>query len=229
MRSVILTRPRHQAEEFATLIRQRFDAEVHCCPLIEIEYHPSDWPSDIGGVILTSANAVRSVAPRPGMTALCVGDATADAARNAGFDALSADGTADHLARMMLGDPALMQIAWFYPHGAHVVGSLVADLTNAGVKVQSTVSYKQVERAWSEAERETALRGDNLFPVFSPNAARVLSVALKGVSLPKARFLAISAQAAERLVEDWVGQIAVAAHPSREAMLDLIGEEQEQP
>ena len=227
MRSVILTRPIDQAEAFAAHLRKRFLAEVHCCPLIEIETQMTEWPEGIEGVIFTSANAVKTVEPMSGRMALCVGNSTAEVARDAGFDAVSADGSAKDVFDLLIGDEKLRAMSWFYPHGAHVSGDLVGRLVATEVQVADVITYQQVVRNWTAAERNLALNTDAVLPVFSPNGARKL-ISEIGANAPKGvGFVAISPQVGEIIAAEFGSCVRVAERPTRDAMLAAIGEELE--
>lgn len=90
MRQVLVLRPEPGAS--ATVAKAReYSLEASAVPLFEIK--PVKWdapePSNFDGVLLTSANAVRQAGERlsgyRGLQAYAVGEATATAAREAGF------------------------------------------------------------------------------------------------------------------------------------------------
>ncbi|HEY4070955.1 MAG TPA: uroporphyrinogen-III synthase [Sphingomicrobium sp.] len=103
MRRVLVLRP--QSGAGATVKRARdLGLEAVAVPLFEIE--PVAWEapeaSGFDGLLLTSANAVRQggaqIEKLRGLPVYAVGDATAEAARNAGFDvAASGDDGVDRL------------------------------------------------------------------------------------------------------------------------------------
>jgi len=107
MRQLLLLRPEPGLSASADRARQ-LGLEVIACPLFRIEpvaWHAPD-PANYDALLLTSANAVRFGGP--GLDALktlpahAVGEATADAARKAGFDVASVGGgnVADLLASL---------------------------------------------------------------------------------------------------------------------------------
>lgn len=90
MRRLLVVRPEPGAT--ATLEKARAKGlDAAAVPLFEV--HALDWeapePSNFDGILLTSANAVRQAGEKlkkyRGLQAYAVGDATADAAREAGF------------------------------------------------------------------------------------------------------------------------------------------------
>lgn len=103
MTRVLVLRPEPGAS--ATVERaRRLGLDAIAVPLFEIE--PVDWdtpdPLEFDGLLLTSANAVRfggeQMKDLLGLSAYAVGEATAEAARNAGFEvAVSGDSGVDAL------------------------------------------------------------------------------------------------------------------------------------
>ncbi len=106
----LVTRPREQADELAAALSAR-GIEPVLEPLIEIRLKDdgarvlAPLLEVAGGLLFTSANGVRAFATfsmRRDLPALAVGDATADAARDAGFaDVASAGGTVADLALLV--------------------------------------------------------------------------------------------------------------------------------
>ena len=97
---VLVTRPEDDARRLVALLADR-GIEVVSAPLLHIDLLTGD-DLDLNGVqalLFTSANGVRSFGTRSGerdIPALCVGDATAREARDAGFtDVRSAGGDVD--------------------------------------------------------------------------------------------------------------------------------------
>jgi len=95
------------------------------CPLFQIE--PLPWaapdPAQFDGLLLTSANALRhggaELARLAALDVLAVGQATADAARAAGFRVvMTGDGGADALLESVPGDRRLLHLAGADHHRA---------------------------------------------------------------------------------------------------------------
>ncbi|WP_168770482.1 uroporphyrinogen-III synthase [Flavimaricola marinus] len=146
-------------------------------PLIAIE--PVDPTIEVmpAGLILTSAHGVdaarRAGLPK-GMTAWCVGDRTAEAARVAGFDPISAKGDSSALIRMILDrrpEGPLLHL-----HGAHKTGDVVEGLTAAGVSCYGRVGYRQASVPLTQQAR-FALSADKplVLPLFSPRTVSILA------------------------------------------------------
>jgi uroporphyrinogen-III synthase len=143
---VAVTRAPPQAEATAMRLRM-LGYEPVLAPLLTIERLSFDTNvDDVQALLFTSANGVAAFAAASearDVPALCVGDATAAAAREAGFRAaLSADGDAAALAALAQDklDPRggrLVHIA-----GAHVAGDLVGLLAGAGFDVERRIAYE---------------------------------------------------------------------------------------
>jgi len=130
----------------ARLAERGVDAVIE--PLIEIVERPSALP-DLAGVqaiLCTSANGARALARASGERGLpvfAVGDATATAARAAGFGAVeSAGGDVDDLARLVARRlrPAAGKL--LHVAGSDVAGDLAGALGAAGFTVERAVLYE---------------------------------------------------------------------------------------
>ena len=106
---LVVTRPEPDASRTAALLRARGHT-VDVAPLLRLELiaeadlGAGPW----GGIVITSANALRAIAAHPRKAELlalplfAVGRRSADAAQAAGFaEVLSADGDATDLARLV--------------------------------------------------------------------------------------------------------------------------------
>lgn len=161
---LLLTRPAPLSRRFAGQIAD-LGLEVLISPIMRIVpvAHDPMVLEQAKGMVLTSVNAVPAVGQGRGRPAICVGPATAEAARNAGFDVTVGPGDAD---RMM---PMLQDLgpAWVHPHGTHVARALPV----TGITV-----YDQVAQDLNAAAIE-ALAGDRcvLLPLFSPRSAQILA------------------------------------------------------
>lgn len=148
MLRVAITRAQPEAERTAERVRAR-GAEAVVAPLLTIV--PCGYDTNTEGaqaIIFTSTNGVRAFPDVRGARdriVLTVGDATADAARAAGFsDVRSADGDVSALAALAKAtlDPAkgkLIHIA-----GDHVAGDLGGELRTAGFSVERRLAYASV-------------------------------------------------------------------------------------
>lgn len=177
---VMITRPVEDAVPLAAELRERgIDSLI--VPLMTIRYRPGP-PLDLIGVqalLVTSANGVRAFAarnPERDRLVCAVGQATAQAARDAGFLRIgTAAGDVGSLADMVRrtlnpAGGALLHIA-----GSILAGDLAGALGNAGFRCRREVLYDalKVERLPEDAVtqmREGALDGVILY---SPRTARI--------------------------------------------------------
>jgi uroporphyrinogen-III synthase len=239
---VLVTRPRGESELFAvTLAMRGHDAIL--APLIDIV--PVEGASvdlaGVQGVLFTSANGVRAFAQAEsarGLPAFCVGDATAAAARAAGFARVeSAAGDVEALAalvrdRLNPADGALVHAA-----GTVVAGDLGGTLGAAGFEVRRVQLYRAETAHGLPAEAADGLRAGQIDVVafFSPRTAqtfaRLVQAAGLGDSLKSADALALAPGTLVLLREEGCAfRRAVAAdQPSEAALLDALDRLAQEP
>ncbi|MCF6272611.1 MAG: uroporphyrinogen-III synthase [Rhodobacteraceae bacterium] len=164
MNRLLLTRARPQAEAFAADMRGRTGLVPLLSPMLEMQ----DIPVKIGlegiaALAFTSRNGVSAFVRRSDhrLPAYCVGEATADLARQHGFETITAAGNIAALLEILPPTGVL------HLHGKHVTGSLGQ---------QALAIYDQVARPLS-SEAEMALRGGNIAAValFSPRSAQLFA------------------------------------------------------
>ena len=227
---VLLTRPEPRSREIAALLGAE-GIEALIWPLTRVSFRetPLEPPAGTEALLFTSANGVRAFAAlsaRRDLPALCVGDATAEAARAAGFaDVRSAAGDAAALARLAL---ASGYRRFFHPRGARVAGDLAGTLGAAGCSLAAEVVYRTEEADPPPPEVAAALRAGtvDLVTVWSPANARILARRLAELTAPLggSTLLAISEAAAAPLAGAGFGRVLIAPTPSRQAMLAAIRE-----
>ncbi len=184
-------------------------------------------PFATGGLLFTSANAVRALAAlteRRDLPALCVGKATAEAARKAGFrDCFPADGDARALAELARRSGIR---EFFHPRGRDAAGDLKGWLAKTGQRVTEAVLYQAEETGAAPAPVTAALaRGAvGLVTVWSRRASAIFArhLASTGARLDNTALLAISAAAAEPLEASGFHRILLAETPNAAAMLAAI-------
>lgn len=224
--TILLTRAEDAAAEFAGRLRAEFSCGVNIVlsPLMRIE-HISDQPADHNGfasVIFTSRNAVRAFAARTtrrDWPCYCAGDATATAAMQAGFRAISANGTARDLATLLMrdkpGTPCL------YARGDHVASDLAETLNSAGIETIESVLYRQKSQDLNDKARALLNRENPvILPLFSPRSTRIFFDQDTG-SAP-ILVAAISDNAAQCVPADRVVDLRVSSAPTTPAMLDTL-------
>lgn len=229
----LVTRPRNEATLLAAQLAERGIAAV-IEPMIEIMVRDAALP-DLGGVqavLLTSANGARALARASDardLPVFAVGDATAQAARDAGFAAVeSAGGDVQDLARLVKrrlrpGAGRLLHVA-----GSEVAGDLAGALGMGGFAVERAVLYEA--RAAAVLNPGTArLVADGelgLALFFSPRSAaifvRLAEAANIADGLAATTAVSISAAADAALGDLPFRERLVAAAPSQAALLARI-------
>ncbi len=191
-------------------------------------------PPDLEGVqalLITSANGVRALAARSaqrGVVVFAVGDASAAAARAAGFVRIeSAAGDVESLGRLVRArlDPsggALLHVA-----GAEVAGALADDLRAAGFDYRRTVLYRAATADRLSPAAAAALAEGSIAAVllYSPRTAAALvrlieaaGLAAAGAALDALCLSSAVARAAAGIA--WRG-VRTAARPDQDALIAL--------
>lgn len=180
---VLVTRPEPQASRLAANLVARFGDKVRpvLTPLMREEaLSPALPEGPFAAVVVTSEAGARAAgrlrAKLPGR-AICVGERTAEAARDAGFDAVALGGDAAGLVAGILAGPDAGPLLWL--RGADRAADLGAMLAAGGRRLAEAVVYAQREQALS-AGAETVLRdgGPVLVPLYSPRSARLFAAAV---------------------------------------------------
>ncbi len=214
-RSVLIIRPQPGAS--ATAARaEALGLEPIVAPLFEVR--PLEWklpPSRFDAVVLTSANAARhgggGLRAFADLPCYAVGEATAEAARAAGFRDVRV-GTSDVAAitEMMVADGIRFA---FHPHGRHHVASPELGVGGVGM----TVYEAEAVDALPDAAQD-AIDGGALVLIHSPRAGSLLGRLVRDRGT--ARIATISRAAAEAAGSGWL-ECHVAAYPRDEALLEL--------
>lgn len=230
---LIVTRPREEAEDLARQL-QDLGHRVLIEPMLTIQ-PITDANLDLGdaaALLLTSANGVRALAgctARRDLAVLAVGEATAAAARHAGFvDVATAGGDVVALAalvrqRLAPDDGVLVHVA-----GSAVAGDLAGDLGADGYKLRRAVLYDAATTERLSAASRAALRAGQIDGVlfFSARSAATfvklllqdgLGEVCRGVDL-----YGLSAAVGEAAAKvPWRRQI-IAAMPRQDDLLALL-------
>ena len=216
--ALIITRPAPTGEVFADSVRAALDApvEVIHAPALRIDPIPFAMP-DARHVVFTSARAVAQAPQGRGLTAWCVGGATAEAAANKGYDVRDADGDADALVALILSrQPAgpLVHLA-----GRHRRGAIDARLTAAGLRCTTVEVYDQIPLPPPEALVRAAEGAAPLVaPVFSPRSGRVLLDLAIAAPL---HVIAISRAVAGLFAPRRPASLLTVGHPDADHMRDM--------
>lgn len=242
-RRLLITRPSEDAAPLAARL-----AAAGFVPLVEpmLEMVWLDGPppavEDVQALLFTSANGVRAYTrrtPRRDRPVLAVGNATARAAREAGFtDVESAAGDVHALAELVArrSDPAagvLLHVA-----GATVAGDLAGMLAQQGFTVRRLTLYDArpahaltPATAAALTDEQPDHRLDGVL-IFSPRTARsFVSLVAEAGLVPRCRTVdvyCLSPAVAEAVCTSPSGpvpwrSVQVAARPDQDALLSLLG------
>ncbi|GAB5467654.1 MAG: hypothetical protein Kilf2KO_06840 [Rhodospirillales bacterium] len=230
---LLITRPQPQAAHFAALLEAAGHRAL-VAPLLTIVPKPPPAASlfvGIDAVAVTSAKALTVLAPPPDVLRLplfAVGEASASAARAAGFQAVeAAGGDAEDLSsllrrRLSKGSRIL------HPHGVHRSRDLGTLLAGSGLTVIGYNAYKAEAAAHLPAEAAGALSEGSLDGVtfFSPRTAetfvRLLSDSGLEAALQRLVAICLSPAVAAGLDRSSWRAVRVAPQPTAAALLNEI-------
>ena len=237
---VLLTRPRDDAAADAVTLEEKgYRTAIE--PLLVIE--PAAATLDLAAaqaVLATSANGVRALAATESardVPLFTVGDATARAARDAGFTSIeSAAGDSRDLARLIADtlDPKAGPL--LHVSGEDVAGDLAETLSERGFAVLRRVLYRARARAALTPDAARAIEDGTIDAVlfFSPRsartfvsltaAARLLAARADMAAICLSRAVADAATGAEDGAEMAVAwrAVCVAARPDRAALFEAL-------
>jgi len=193
-------------------------------PLLAIETLDAEIDlTHVAALAFTSANGVEAFArlsDSRGLPVFAVGRATARAAQNEGFAAVSsADGDVEDLCALIAAGASGL-VLWA---GAKApAGDLVAMLRGCGVMAKGVSVYETLERTPSEA---TLARLDAPLTALlhSPRGARILARLLRERPAPALRLLCLSEAVAQPLLDlVELGSVTFAPRPDESALLELL-------
>lgn len=200
---IIVTRAEPGASATMAYLSSR-DLNAMRAPVLSLEPLPQtplpDW-QDLSGLVFTSANGVRTYAERRtdrALTAWCVGPATAEAAREAGFsDIRESAGDAMNLAAFIAqqrlpSDQPLLHVA-----NQAAKGTLKQTLTALGIGVLFAPLYamRPTDELPAEIEQLIARRAPAIVLVHSAKGAAAFANLIGEEALKDWRLVAISEQA----------------------------------
>jgi|SRR5579863_5495357 len=238
--AVLVTRPQPDDEATARALRTR-GFEVLLAPMLRFEalaFH-EDADAHYGAIILTSANALRGIAsglngsPMLKLPLFAVGDHTAAAAREAGFEqVISARGDAGNLRDCVLASvkaKALKKTSpLLYFAGADLARDLASELGERGFTVVTQTTYRMVPlsslpRATCDAfvanQIEAVLHYSRRSARAFLESVRAAGVEISALSVPQC---CISAGVASLLRDAGATQVLVAASPDENALFALL-------
>lgn len=230
---VLVTRPRPDADRLVQALAER-GVDVVAAPLLEIvpEAGPAPDLAGVQALLVTSANGVRALAARSPLRlhpVFAVGDATASAAREAGFrDVKSAGGDVADLAGLVIRQLGPADGDLLHVTGTDIAGDLAGRLAAAGFTLRRAVLYTARSTAALPEAAAVVLREARIDAVlfFSPRTAGSFVTLARDAGVAEAcrRVDAIClsdavAQAARAL--PW-RSVAVAEAPTQAALLAVL-------
>lgn len=231
---ILITRPRKDAENTAKLVVER-GYETLIEPLLEIEAIFSDSSYSVPKIaVFTSSNGVwycPEVLLRSQPKVFTVGDATATAAKEAGFqDIVSAQGDVDDLYALMISSLKPEAGSIIHYSGSFTRGDLSQQLCAKGYDAREQIVYKAREVDVFSKKTRDALQNTKIRSAlfFSPRTAKIFMEIIGQYQmesyLKKMTALCLSSATAEPLgFKEWA-DIRIAVDPNQSALLDLLQE-----
>jgi uroporphyrinogen-III synthase len=238
--AVLVTRPHPDNEATAATLRAR-GLDVLLAPMLRFESLAFQDDSDTryGAVIVTSANALRGFAKQPAgqrllkLPLFAVGEHTAAAARDAGFDkVISANGDATALREAVLAGVKAKQLKkaspLLYLAGADLARDLAGDLGERGFTVVTQTTYRMIPVTSLPREVADGFAAHQIKAVlhYSRRSARAFLEAARSAGV-EISALAVAqcciSDAVASIVRDaGATQVLTARTPDENAVLDLL-------
>ena len=238
--AVLVTRPHPDDETTAKALRAR-GVDVLRAPMLRFEPVPfqDDADANYGAVIVTSANALRAIAPHLAsrlvkLPLFAVGENTAEAARDAGFgEVIASKGDAGALRDLVLARAKSKQLRKaspiLYLAGADLARDLASELGENGFTVVTQTTYRMVPApslpqevcdTFVAHEIEAVLHYSRRSARAFLEAARAGGVEISALALPQC---CISPAVAVVLRDAGATQVTAAASPDENALFEALG------
>ena len=243
--AVLLTRPQPDDEATAAALRAK-GFEVMLAPMLRFEpvaFH-DDQDARYGAVIVTSANALRGIAPHLQGSRLqgsrllklplfAVGEHTASAAHRAGFDnVIPANGDAASLRDSVLASVKAKELKkaspLLYLAGADLARDLAGELGERGFTVVTHTTYRMIPvsslpreacDAFAASVIEAVLHYSRRSARAFLDAARAGGVEISALAIPQC---CISAAVASVVRDAWATQVMAAASSDENALFEVL-------
>ena len=224
---VIVTRAQPGADETAARLRAAGYKPI-LSPALVLE--PLSTDLDLSGVtdlVFTSANGVRHF---PAVSdsvqrVWCVGEATAEAARKAGWRGVrEGNGNAVDLAEHIIAAPEARTGVFLHIANEGAAGDLIARLTAAGVNARFAALYRTLPvSAVADGAASALTRAARaVILVHSAKGAAAFRNAARGLDLRRSIVVAISEAASKPLVGCGAKAVVNAAQPSETALMEAL-------
>lgn len=226
---ILLTRPEAQSAALAGKLAAR-GWRVDLCPLLAPEPVEAPPPeTSPSALVVTSANGVRfASALDPSLPVYAVGEATAAAARAAGFaDVRSADGDSRDLAALIARDRPVGSL--LHLSGQETRPELADALADSGIPLERRVVYRMAAAPrLSEQVVERLGSGDiDAAAFYSPRTAEIFAALLPAAArsgLARAHAISISEKTALPLQALGFASIICAGAPTTRGMCEALSE-----
>ena len=221
--TVLITRPNTAAKAFAKALPQEFSPLFSPLTGIEPNYKQVPSADKVANVIFTSAQGVKLLPPKwgRGLTAWCVGPATAEAARRAGFEVRVGPGTAAELVPLLVQDG---QAPFLHVRGSEVATELVTPLRAAGLQADEHVLYSaRPVPLTPEADQALASGSVDIVTIFSTRAAHLLAEQVRSKwDLRHTRLISLSEGAAAPLAHLKFKSVHVCSAPNQTSVIETM-------
>ncbi|HTG07252.1 MAG TPA: uroporphyrinogen-III synthase [Bradyrhizobium sp.] len=238
--AVLVTRPHPDDEATAAALRAK-GFEVMLAPMLRFEpvaFH-DDQDARYGAVIVTSANALRGIAPHLEGSRLlklplfAVGEHTASAAHRAGFDnVIPANGDAASLRDSVLAGVKAKELKktspLLYLAGADLARDLAGELGERGFTVVTHTTYRMIPvsslpreacEAFAASGIEAVLHYSRRSARAFLDAARAGGVEISALAIPQC---CISAAVASVVRDAGAAQVMAAASSNENALFEVL-------
>jgi len=238
--AVLVTRPHPDDEATASALRAK-GFEVMLAPMLRFEpvaFH-DDGDARYGAVVVTSANALRGIAPHLEGSRLlklplfAVGEHTASAAHRAGFDnVIPADGDAASLRDSVLASVKTKELKKtspvLYLAGADLARDLAGELGERGFTVVTHTTYRMIPVSSLPREACDAFAASGIEAVLHYSrrsarafldAARAGGVEISALAIPQC---CISAAVASVVRDAGATQVMAAASSDENALFEVL-------
>ena len=230
MATILLTRP----IDDVTASKRRLELlghEVLLAPMIKIQPVTFAVPDKTSTLIVTSANAVRhglrNLEGRD-WTVYCVGEVTAQAARDEGFTrVIAGPGTARGLMPILLSSSGEVKRQFTHMAGEEVAYNITDALRQNGFEANTTTVYRAVAANGLPFDAEGALNSGSVTHVlfYSPRTATIFEEVVSDLDrhywLHKLTAVGISTRVGDMLIGPWQS-IKTAIMPTEQGMFKLI-------
>ncbi|WP_417454968.1 uroporphyrinogen-III synthase [Kiloniella sp.] len=229
----LVTRPQADQEPFASELRL-LGREVCFDAVFDIVFQNSAELdlSDVQAVLFTSANGVRAYqlnSKDRSLPALCVGQSSAEAARECGFERVySANGDVGDLAKLVRAKLSTKSGVLLHPAASKIAGDLQVDLDQFGYVYRREILYEAMSSKVLLQQTCQMLKENKINEIsfFSPRSSKVFLALVSQENLVSS-LEGLTIYCLSKAVADCFEQICgvkllVSEQPNRADMIKLI-------